>query len=238
MKMSLVFAIGCLCVLVFGCSDHKESDLIVDDVKEKISHAMRDLTEGRPGPGLHDARQRLSVLIGGVSNDSQRVALANMYATELLKVDLTTLPHRYRADAAHYYFDRLEDAVRILKESGGVSSGRLMDVLFNGMAMFRETCLGVPLSGRASDEDRTNFGWRYECAIKLYDEYAQRMSEIRRFWLQQPDLRLPDDVHEEFRSRIKPFLDFPSAAEFRSAPMFGGCGVRNIVSPVLKNREE
>ena len=237
-----VCAWGVICSLSCGCADRKESEQVMELVKKEISHIRHEMAEGRSGLNIREGNPiKLARLIDAISNVNQKVELANMYATAIREIDLEKLSYRHREDATRYYFDHLVAVIRIMNEMG-VLAEQCTEIFFECMSKFRSSCLTVPLSAKSDDETVEEFAWRCDCARKLYVEYDQRMSEIKRFWLPHLSEYLPIEVHDEFRRRINPFFEFPTEQEFRNAPMFRGSGLRKItpsvtIAPAMKRVE-
>jgi len=213
-----------------GCTEDSGSEQIVQLAQDKILQIKKGLAEGPLGFDHRENRLSMTVLVSEVSNVSQRIELANMYAKTIREVDFAKMTYQQREDSARCYFDHLTSLLKVMKLSA-CPPRQIVEVYFAGMSKFRDACLGVPLAAKGRDESVADYNWRRDCALKLYHEYAQRISEIKRFWLPELQKYLPDEVHDEYRCRIGPFLRFPTEQEFRQAPMFSGEGRRKIVSP-------
>jgi len=223
MRKYEIFAALGVAVFSLGCTKQSASDHAAQVTQNIILRIKHEMGEGRSGYDRREGRRLLAKQVGEISNTKLRKELADMFAATVLGFDFSKLTYQKREDSARYYFDHLSSLLEVMR-SAGCPPEQMLDAFFSGMAKFREACLGVPLAAKASHESLVDYSWRTDCARKLYGEYAQRMSEIQRFWLPRLSAYLPDESHQEFRRLIKPFLEFPTEQEFRRAPMFsGGC---------------
>lgn len=233
--ISLVLGVVCMCC---GCTEKSVpafSDTRAQAAHNKILQIRKELAEGRWECGRRDDRWSLSALVSEVTDVNVRVELARMYASTVLGVDFVKMTCQQKEESVRCYFDHVTSLIRIMRLAA-LSPKIIIEVYFKGMEKFRVACLDVSLAAKSKDESPIDYRWRRDCALKLYGEYAQRISEIKRFWLPRLEDYLPDEVHDEFRSRIEPFFEFPTLQEFRRAPIFSGEGVHKIVSPVMQSK--
>lgn len=212
-QLETCFVFATASALLFACVKRQESNHEVKRVRDTILNVRNSLAQGRSGYSRNENRLALVGLIDGISDVGQRVELADLYVKEILDFDLLAIPYRYRECSTIYYFEYLEMALKVM-QSANFSGRQIIDVFFMGLSKYREVCVGAPLVPKMDDESLADYSWRSDCTKKLYEEYAQRMSEIQRFWM--PDLAkyLSKTVHAEFKSRITPFLEIPDEQRF------------------------
>lgn len=217
--------------LLGACEERKESNHVATFAQNTIMNVRHSLSQGRSGYSHNENRQAFVDLIDNIPDVGKRVELADLYIKSILDFDLLALPYRYRACSTIYYFEYLEMALKVM-QSANFSDRQIMDVFFKCLSKYKKVCIGTPLVPKMDEESLTDYSWRSDCAKKLYEEYAQRMSEIQRFWM--PDLAkyLPKTVHDEFKSRITPFLRMPDEHRFFAA-LKSKCNTSTVVKPVL-----
>lgn len=211
--LSAFFIFVTASALLCACMERKESNQVVTHVQNMIMNVRHALSQGRSGYSHNENRQTLVLLINDIPDVRKRAELADLYIKSILDFDLLALPYRQRACSTIYYFEYLEMALKVM-QSANFSGRQIIDVFFMGLSKYREVCVGAPLVPKMDDESLADYSWRSDCTKKLYEEYAQRMSEIQRFWM--PDLAkyLSKTVHAEFKSRITPFLEIPDEQRF------------------------
>ena len=229
----IVFCVFC------GCAQREESDSASERVNATIQDVCHRLNAGGAGLGSGVEFEKINTMFECVSNSQRRIELANAYAANILSVDLVGQEYRQRENAARLYFDYVEHCFWVLKKHG-VSPLQTIEFFFSGLTKYREACLGVSLASRGTKESQDVFRCRRSCAGSLFADYAQSMSEIKRFWIRRLDSRLPTELHAEFLRRVEPFLTVPSKQVFFSAPLFErqGGSARKILSPVKMQKSE
>ena len=213
-----------LCLLACGCC--RQEDPAVREARDRIREFQDSLKVWMPSVRLRD---NVAGTIGGwiacVSNASQRTELAIELSEMLLSVDLTNQPYRAvspvfgrckpRDDAITFFYRDYARAVGWIMKQNGCSPGSTMEFFLKALQKYKEACFSVPMGRRQlPGESREDCQARCDCARAGYSEYAQTMSEIRRFVLPRLSEYLPEELHDEFRRRIEPFFDFPSMDDF------------------------
>ena len=197
-----------LCIsfaLICGCGDSVADTSEEKAVKDKVSLIWVEADAGSVTFGSRKEIAEIDKLIMSVSDLDRRRGLIEDYAQMLVSVELARPPYQRWENTTLGYFAHLDNLVQIMRSSG-CSSRRLLDAYFTGLSKFKDACLGVPNGPVKQVESLQEFSWRRDCARKLKEEYFQRMSEIRRFWMSHLDERFPTEFHDEFRTRIVPFL--------------------------------
>lgn len=194
-----------LVVTLCGCEKTDVNSPTVMAVKDKLALMSSEVERGSPVFGSRKEIAEVENLIHGVVDLDQRRKLVKDYGRMLLSVELAHPPYQRWENASFGYFSHLENVIRVMRECG-CPSRQILETFFSGLIKFKDACLSVPSGPKKREESLQEFSWRGDCARKLKEEYAQRMSEIRRFWLPYLDRRLPVDSHGEFKERIAPFL--------------------------------
>ena len=207
-----------------GCS--RQEDAAVVEARRRI-HEFRDsLTVWNPTVRLRDGvAATLGGWVSSVSNTSLRTELALELSKILLSVDLTNQPYRAvspktlyprpREDALSYYYRDYVRAVFAVMRDNGCSPESIMEFSFAALQKYKAACFSVPLTHhQLNGESREECQARICCAMAAQSSYAMTMTEIRKLVLPYLSNYLPEELHDEFRRRIKPFFDFPSRAEF------------------------
>lgn len=194
-----------LSALFCGCGDYVADSLEVKAVKDKVTSIRVEADAGSAVFGSRKEIAEIEKLIMSVSDLNRRRGLVEDYAQMLVSVEIAHPPYQRWENVALGYFAHLDILVQMM-EPCGCSSRRLLDAYFKGLLKFKDACFSVPNGPKRKEESLQEFAWRRDCARKLKEEYVQRMSEIRRFWMPHLKERLPAEFHDEFRERIIPFL--------------------------------
>ena len=211
-------------LLLYGCGRQEDAALI--ETRRRI-HEFRDsLTVWNPTVRLRDGvAATLGGWVSSVSNTSIRTELALELSEILLSVNLTNQPYRAvspktlyprpREDALSYYYRDYVRAVFAIMRDHGCSPESIMEFCFAALQKYKAACFSVPLTHhQLKGENREERQARICCAIAGQGSYAMTMTEIRKLVLPYLSNYLPEELHDEFRRRIKPFFDFPSKEEF------------------------
>lgn len=206
MKCSATFVSLCILSALFcGCGDYVADSFEVKAVKDKVVSVRTEADAGSAEFGSRKEIAEIEKLITSVSDLNCRRGLVEDYARMLVSVEIAHPPYQRWENASLGYFAHLENLARMM-QSCDCSSRQLLDVYFKGLSKFKDACFSVPNGPKRKEESLREFAWRRDCARKLKEEYVQRMSEIRRFWMPHLNERLPAEFHDEFRERIAPFL--------------------------------
>ena len=206
-----LFLLFCI-TLLSGCSESYVDLPAVRSAKAKVEQIGTEAGKGVATFGSRKEIAEIVNLIGEVSDLEQRRRLVDDYGQMLLSIDLVQSSFRGRENAALGYFAHLDNAVRMMRTCG-CPQRQSLNLFFAGLSKFEDACLCVPTGPRRQGETLQDFAWRGDCVRKLREEYFQRMSEIRRFWLPHLGERFAAEVHDEFRRRIEPFLRSPEDGE-------------------------
>lgn len=214
---TLSLALGIVILCVCGCWDEStetQPDLSTDSqtyspvvmaVKDRIRMMSSEVDDGLHAFGSWREITEFNDLIHGVHDLDCRRRLVEEYGQTLLSIELARPPYRRWENATFGYFQHMEQVVRLMCECD-CPPRRQLDFFFSGLSKFRDACLSVPNDSKIQGESSKERMWRHDCAHKLPLEYAQRLSEIRRFWLPRLDKRFPVECHDEFKRRIAPFM--------------------------------
>ena len=211
-------------LLLHGCS-HREEAAVVE-ARKRMHEFQASLMVWNPTVSRRDG---ISGTIGGwfasVSNASLRTELALELADILVSVDLTNQPYRVVSPKALYprpreealtcyYRDYVRAAIAIMRDNG-CSTESTMEFFFKALQKYKAACFSVPLAHhQLKGESREERQARVCCAIAGQSSYAMTMTEVSKLVLPYLSNYLPEELHDEFRQRIKPFFDFPSMEEF------------------------
>jgi len=201
------FCLSCavLMALLCGCDESISDSLAVRAAKDRLSLIRVEVESGSSAFGSRNEISEIEMLIDEVSNLEDRRRLVDEYGQILLDIDLACPPYRRWQNATLGYFPHIDNVVNLMRKND-CSSRRFPKVIIAGMKKLQDACLSVPTGPKNDGETLQEYSWRRDCARKLKEEYTQRMSEIRRFWLPHLNEHLPAECHDEFRENIAPFL--------------------------------
>lgn len=213
-----------VCLALCGCHRQEAEDPAVESVRAKFRCIQEGLRNGNSVVRTTFALDhQICGWIACVSNTSQRAALATELSEIILAVDLEGVPYlsdvesgrRYLREFVSYlYLDYVKALFRAMGRCG-CRHEDAMEFYFKAIQKFKDAWLNIPYeSNRLPGESLEECIARGDAARKLQGLYEQEMSEVRRFVLPRLSDYLPEELHDEFRRRIKPFFDFPSRAEF------------------------
>ena len=207
-----------------GCGQREDAAVV--EAYRRIHEFHDSLTVWCPTVRL--SRDNIAGTIGGwissVSNANRRAELALELSNILLSVDITNQPYcvlssdgcrfQPKNDVVSFYGYYIDATCRIMR-ANGCSPEVTMEFFFKALQKYKAACFGISLTRhRLQGESHEDCHARRCCAMSGQYGYEQEMFRISRFVLPRLSDYLPEELHEEFRRRIKPFFDFPSRSEF------------------------
>ena len=213
-----------VCLLLWGCHRQEVEDPAVEAARARFRQIRDGLYEGHSGvPKLFALDWQICGWVEGVANASQRAALVTEFSEMILALDLEGVPYLSDGKSGRRYLrevvsDLYLNYVKALFRAMGRCGCRpedTMEFYFKAMQKFKDAWLNIPYEfNKLPGESREECNARCAAAWMLQGLYEQEMSEVRRFVLPYLSNYLPEELHDEFKRRIKPFFDFPSRAEF------------------------
>ena len=214
-----------MCLLLCGCHRQEDDNPAVEAARTRFRQIRDSLYEGHSGVSdLFALDCQICGWVECVSNAQQRADLVMELSKIILSIDLEGMPYefeygngfrrRIREFASGFFVDYMKALFRAMGRCG-CRPEDTMEFYFRAMQKLRDAWLSIPydfrrLPGESWDECNA----RRDAARALQGFYEQEMSEVRRFVLPHLSNYLPEELHDEFRRRIKPFFDFPSKEEF------------------------
>lgn len=222
-----------VCLVLCGCHRQEVEDPAVEAARTRFRQIRDGLYEGQSGVSkLFALDWQICGWVEGVSNAQQRADLVIELSKIILSIDLEGMPYLFeygngfrrqkREFAACFFVDYMKALFQAMGRCG-CRPEDTMEFFFKAMQKFRDAWTSIPYySGKLPGESMEQCNARCDAARKLQGLYEQTISEIRRFVLPRLSDYLPEELHDEFRRRIKPFFDFPSKEEFYEM-MYPGC---------------
>lgn len=231
-------------IVCIGCERLRQEARVPSYVEEHVMAIKRTLLCDVKGINLQVEAENTMNMFCSISNSAQRIRAIRVYSNMLRAIDLSNMPYHAREWATGQYGSSVCHCFRIMRKCG-VGPEESMDWFFSCLAKFKCLCLSIPNAEKVPGESMSESRLRRHYLRLFRSDYEYLISILRRFWIPQLSLYLPEEYHAEFVRRLSLLAD-----NVKDRPTVGeepnGChaltpekgGTRRIVSPVINEAKE
>ena len=193
---------GFVCV---GCDRQQRDATVPSYIAEHVETIRRTLKYEGNRIDLNKTAESTMNMFCSISNKLQRIRAVKTYSDMLLAIDLKDLPCQTREWATSQYGSSVCHCFRIMRKCE-VAPAESIDWFFTCLAKFKDLCQSISTVERLPGETMSESRLRHHY-LRLYrSDYEYLISILRRFWIPQLSLYLPEEYHSEFVRRLN-FLE-------------------------------